>query len=164
MRVSGERVREAFDDPAVRVGFGALIFLPTSLLAIIGVPLSFVLGASGFAFGPLSIAALAPNALLSILGLIGAWFRISRRSTEMTASQCVATRRLLSCGVASSAYLAVCGVPALDLTRRAAITTWALACLGALMIYATPRGSAKSADPSTTTRHAAVLTGLVALG
>ena len=162
--MSGEMVRAAFDNLAVRVGFGALIVLPTSVLATFAIPMSFSLGVSGFAFGPLSIVALIPNALLSLLGLIGAWFRVSRRSTEMTASQCAGARRLLSCGVASSAYWAVCGVPALGLTGRTAVLSWALACLGAFMIYGTPQRLPKVAGQSASTYRTVILTGLVVLG
>lgn len=159
--VSGERVAEAFDNVAVRVGFGAFVVLPTTVLAMLAIPMGFFLGASGFVFGPLSVAGLAPNALMSLLGLMGAWLRVSKRSGETTARGRSAIRRLLACGVASAAYWAACGVPALGLTKATAVLSWAIACIGAVMIYGTPRPSAsgRSARPY----QAAAVAGLLVL-
>jgi hypothetical protein len=124
------------DHPLFRMALGLLVGLPLSVVALFAAPHGLVLGYGGIVEGSVPFMFAGIFTVLGVAAIIGAWYRLFVRSTEVSLREARVIRLCLSCGVASSLGLATFSAYDAGVTLTLVLGLFAL--VAALLIKGTP--------------------------
>lgn len=100
-------IANQLDRPVVRFALGTFIGLPISAATVIGSLYSVIFLYGGIIQADLRVATLGAGGILGTVGVLGAWRRLLKRSTEMSEGDRKTARLMLKCGVIGALVLAL---------------------------------------------------------
>ncbi len=140
-------IQEFLDKKVVRNIIGGLIGIPVTLISLFLGFHSLILGYGGLVKGKPLWFLVGVSSALGIIGLGGAWIRLSASSLHMPTKLLQHTRVMLYCGLLSSLMLSAMSV--LYAYMEALLVTVPLLVIGIFFLIATPASSNKSLKTGT---------------
>ena len=132
-------LREIFDNRTFRITVGMVAGVPLSVLALASLPDGLALAIGGMQERNVALALLGPIIILSLVGIGGAWRRLTKTQATMTLRERRIVRLLLYCGIISSTYLTAWAFTVPEMRTLIALPLLALSVGGVIFVLATPR-------------------------
>jgi len=98
-------IQTVLDNKKFRVAFALLIALPATLVALVTLPYAVIFGLVAIKHLQPLFAILGLAAILGVLGISGAWFRIFKTKDSLSFRQLKYVRSGLVCGIVSTVLL-----------------------------------------------------------
>jgi hypothetical protein len=134
----GSMLKRTFDGRLFRIIFGTTVGVPLTVVALMAVPDGLMLTIGAMQRRNVLLSLLGPAIFLGLVGIAGAWRRLTKTHGMMTSRERRIVRALLTCGIASSTYLAVAALTLPDLGKVMAVPLLALVVGGVIFVLATP--------------------------
>jgi hypothetical protein len=124
------------DHPLVRLALGLLVGLPLSVVALFAAPHGLILGYGGGVECSVLFLFVGVLTVLGVVAIIGAWYRLFVRSTDVSCAEAQAIRFCLASGIISSVGLAT--IAAYDAEVILSVTLSLFALVALVLIKGTP--------------------------